>query len=76
MPKNKKQRQYEYYQNHNHIVGSEAWLSEEEMATRRRIEDLESSNNPRNNVVNKEARKRKLNDLMGIAIRPYDNIRG
>ncbi|EGR2691065.1 hypothetical protein DUG81_05775 [Vibrio parahaemolyticus] len=46
MPKSKQQKLDEYYQNRGHIVGSEAWLTDEELETKRRIEELEDPNHP------------------------------
>lgn len=76
MPKSKGERLDEYYQNKNHAVGSEAWLTDEELETKKRIEELEDPNNPRNSEENKAARKRKLDELMGKPVRSYRNVRG
>lgn len=69
MLKSKGERLDEYYQNKNHVVGSEAWLTDEELETKKRIEELEDPNNPRNSEENKAARKRKLDELMGKPVR-------
>lgn len=76
MPKSKRQKLDEYYQNRSHIVGSEAWLTDEELATKKRIEELEDPNHPYNSEANKAARKRKRDELMGKPVRTYGNIRG
>ncbi|UTZ24260.1 hypothetical protein [Vibrio campbellii] len=76
MPKSKSQKLDEYYQNRNHVVGSEAWLTDEELATKTRIEELEEPNHPHNSAASKAARKHKLDELMGKPVRTYGNIRG
>ncbi|EHZ2573865.1 hypothetical protein K5N30_002730 [Vibrio parahaemolyticus] len=76
MPKSKQQKLDEYYKNRNHVVGSEAWLTDEELATKRRIEELEDPNHPHNSEANKAARKRKLDELMGKSVKSYRDMRG
>ncbi|MEK2129268.1 hypothetical protein WOB94_11140 [Vibrio parahaemolyticus] len=76
MPKSKNERLDDYYQNRNHFVGSKAWLTDEELATKRRIEELEDPSHPHDSKANKAARKRKLDELMGKPVRTYGNIRG
>lgn len=76
MPMTKEERLAEYYANHNHPVGSEAWLDEYELETNRSIEELEDPNNPRNSKANKEARERKLQELMGKPVQSYKDTKG
>lgn len=76
MPKSKGERLDEYYQNKSHVVGSEAWLTDEELETKKRIEALEDPSDPRNSDESKAARKRRLDKLMGKPIRTYDKARG
>ncbi len=76
MPKLKAERLGEYYQNKKHVVGSEAWLTDEELETKRLIEELEDPNNPRNSEESKAARQLKLDDLQGKPVRSYGNVRG
>ncbi len=75
MPKSKQQKLDEYYQNRSHIVGSEAWLTDEELATKKRIVELEDPSHPHNSEANKAARKRKLDELEGKVVRSYKNFR-
>lgn len=76
MSKSKYQKLDDYYQNRHHVVGSEAWLTDEELATKRRIEAFQDPNHPHNSAANKAARKRKLDELEGKIIRHYENVRG
>ncbi|CAK2094306.1 conserved hypothetical protein [Vibrio crassostreae] len=76
MPKSKSERLSDYNANNNHIVGSEAWLTEAEVKAKRRIEEAEDPNHPSNSPEAKAARKRKLEQLMNKPLRQYGDMKG
>lgn len=76
MPKSKQTRFEEYTANKNHVVGSEAWLSDDELESKRRIEELNDPNHPSNSPENKKARERRLDELMGKIVIKYGDMKG
>lgn len=76
MPKSEQERIQDYIDNRDHEVGSEAWLTDVEVATKRRIEEIEDPNHPRNSDEAKAARKRRLDELMGKPTKSYKDMRG
>lgn len=76
MPKSENEKFQDYMANRDHYVGSEAWLTEAELATKRRIEEMADPNHPSNSAEAKAARKRKVDELFGKPIKSYKNMRG
>ncbi|CAE6929140.1 hypothetical protein ACOMICROBIO_GDFFDHBD_02483 [Vibrio sp. B1REV9] len=58
----------------HHVVRSETWLTDEVLAAKRRIEAFQDPNHSHIREANKEARKRKLDELEGKAVRSYGNV--
>lgn len=76
MAKSRNERLGDYYANRSHVVGSEAWLTDEELAVKERIEERENPNHPNNSPEAKAARERYIDELLGKPVKLYENIRG
>ncbi|CZF83164.1 hypothetical protein [Grimontia marina] len=79
MPKSREQRYGEYRANQDHEVGCEAFMTEVEVATKRRVEALEReyrANRAKGQAAPEVKKAKSLEELASAKLPKYDNVRG